>query len=183
MGRIRAIPVAFLMLSVMSGAQAEGSKPIVSKGPLTADQVAIYRAALADFKPAPGSTPQLANITVPLRRQHAPFEKCVAGIREPSERDERAPIHKLDSSVVAGTGLPLVEPWEVPQMRHGPPGPKAAHLGLLALSEIGFDSEDLHAIVTYDFNCGGLCGHGKILALAKSEGEWRINKICRRWMY
>ena len=183
MGRIRAIPITFLALSVICSAQADEPKPTVSIDPLSTEQVAIYRAALADFKPSRGRTPQLANITVPLRRQYTAFENCVASIREPSEQDPPQPVHRLDSSVVAGMDLPLVDPWEVPQMRHGPPDPKAPHLGLLTLSEIAFDPEHLHAIVTYDFNCGGLCGHGKMLALTKSGEGWKISKICGRWMY
>jgi hypothetical protein len=183
MRRIRAIPIAFLALSVICRAQADEPKPSVSNNHLNADQAAIYRAALADFKPSPGRTPQLANITVPLRRQYTAFENCVAGIREPSEQDPHLPVHRLDSSVVGGMDLPLVGPWEVPQMRHSPPDPTAPHLGLLTLSEIAFDREHLHAIATYDFNCGGLCGRGKMLAFSKSGEGWKISKICGSWMY
>ena len=75
--------------------------------------------------------------------------------------------------------LPLVDPWEVPQMRL----PNAPHLGLLSLSEIAFDTEHLHAVVVYDFNCGGLCGHKKVLALTKSGEEWKVSKFCGGWLY
>ena len=183
MRRIRAIPVAFLALSFIYGAQADEPKPTVSNDPLSTEQVAIYRAALADFKPSRGRTPQLANITVPLNAPARAFENCVVGIREPSEHDPHPLVHRLDSSVVAGLDLPLVDPWQVPQMRHGPPDPKAPHLGLLSLSEIAFDKDHLHAIVTYDFNCGGLCGHGKMLSLSKLGEEWTISKVCVRWFY
>ena len=175
--------VALSIVSILSGAQADEPKPSVSNNPLTADQVAIYRAALADFKPIPGSPPRLANITVPLRRQHMAFENCVAGIRKPSEQDSHASVHRLNSAVVAGTTLPLVDPWQVPQMRLGPRDPKDPHLGLLTLSVIVFDSDHSHAIVNYDFNCGGLCGHGKMLALAKSGEQWKISKSCGGWIY
>ncbi|HTW56938.1 MAG TPA: hypothetical protein VMD99_02285 [Terriglobales bacterium] len=183
MERISTIAIACVALSILSAAQIDEPKPSVSNDGLTAEQVAIYRAALADFKPTPGGSPQLANITAPLGRQHTAFEKCVAGIPEPSEQNTHPPVHRLDSSVVAGMGLPLVAPWEVPQMRIGPPDPKSPHLGLLTLSEIAFDREHLRAIVTYDFNCGGLCGHGKMLALTKSGKEWKISKICGGWLY
>jgi hypothetical protein len=63
-------------------------------------------------------------------------------------------------------------------MRLGPRDPKDPHLGLLTLSVIVFDSDHSHAIVNYDFNCGGLCGHGKMLALAKSGEQWKISKSC-----
>ncbi|HSY90926.1 MAG TPA: hypothetical protein VK812_06105 [Candidatus Binatus sp.] len=178
----------YLVLAVTCGAQADEPKPSVSADPLTAEQVAIYRAALADFKTGRARTPQIANTTVPLRmmsvgRPHSTFVSCVDGIGTPSDQDQHQLVHRLDSSVVAGTDLPLVDFWEVPQMRHGPPDPKAPHLGLLTLSEIAFDRDHLRAIVTYDFNCGGLCGGGKMLALTKSGEEWKISKICVRWMY
>jgi hypothetical protein len=178
----------YLALAVLSRAQADEPKPTISKDPLSTEQVAIYRAALADFIPSRGRTPQIANTTVPLRmmslgRPHSAFVSCVDGIGTPSAQDQHQLVHRLDSSVVAGTDLPLVDPWEVPQMRHGPPDPNTPHLGLLTLSEIAFDSDHLRAIVTYDFNCGGLCGHGKMLALTKSGEEWKISKICVRWMY
>ena len=73
------------------GISSRQSKPIVCEDVLTAEQVAIYRAAVADFRPTPGETPQLANITVLLRRQRTAFEKCVAGIREPLEHDRTCP--------------------------------------------------------------------------------------------
>ena len=177
--KILTTATVYLVLAAVWGFQADEAKPIVSEDLLTAEQVAIYRAALADFRPTPGETPQLANITVPLRRQRTAFEKCVAGIREPLEHDPHPSVHRLNSFVVAGMDLPLVDPWEVPQRRL----PNAPHLGLLSLSEIAFDTEHLHAVVVYDFNCGGLCGHKKVLALTKSGEEWKVSKFCGGWLY
>ena len=76
--KILTTATVYLVLAAVWGFQADEAKPIVSEDLLTAEQVAIYRAALADFRPTPGETPQLANITVPLRRQRTAFEKCVA---------------------------------------------------------------------------------------------------------
>ncbi len=188
MRRILTTAIVCVALSILSGAQADEPKPSISDDRLTADQVAIYRTALADFRPGRGRTPQIANTTVPLRmvslgRPHSTFVSCVDGIGTPSAQDQHQLVHRLDSSLVAGTDLPLVDSSEVPQMRRGPPDPKAPHLGLLTLSEIAFDRDHLRAIVSYDFNCGGLCGGGKMLALTKSGEEWKISKICVSWMY
>jgi len=169
--------VACIML-VLSAFGQDEPKPTVSNDPLTDDQIAIYRTVLNDFVPGRGLSAQLADVTAPLV-----ISKRAQCANTPPANDVKPVVHRLTAAVVTGKDLPLVEPWQPPMMRHGPPNPNVPKLGMLTLSEIAFDGEHLSATVTYDFVCGGLCGHGKAMELKKVSGEWRIDKICLRWMY
>ncbi len=53
--------------------------------------------------------------------------------------------------------------------------------GLFSMSEIVFDRE--HALVSYSFWCGSLCGNGATLVLEKASGEWRrTDRMCGGWI-
>lgn len=45
--------------------------------------------------------------------------------------------------------------------------------GLFSLSEIVFDRDGKHALVSYSFVCGGLCGSGGTWLLEKTVWGWR----------
>ena len=45
--------------------------------------------------------------------------------------------------------------------------------GLVTLSEIRFDKDHKHAIVSYGFYCGSLCGNGGAMVLEKVNGSWQ----------
>jgi hypothetical protein len=50
--------------------------------------------------------------------------------------------------------------------------------GLTSLGEIHFDKDHLHAIVSYDFSCGSLCGNGATVILEKKDGHWIFAGHC-----
>lgn len=55
--------------------------------------------------------------------------------------------------------------------------------GLFSVSEIVFDKEYLHAIVSYGFRCGLLCGSGATVVLEKMGNEWKIaDGACGGWI-
>jgi hypothetical protein len=55
--------------------------------------------------------------------------------------------------------------------------------GLFSLSEIDFDREHRHAIVSYTFECGMLCGSGRTLVFEKVGKEWRRTDLeCGGWV-
>jgi hypothetical protein len=54
--------------------------------------------------------------------------------------------------------------------------------GLVTLSEIRFDEKHEHAIVWYGFVCGGLCGNGGTVILAKKDGVWQRGRNCSNWI-
>lgn len=44
--------------------------------------------------------------------------------------------------------------------------------GLLQVSEIGFDISGQHALFTFSFYCGGLCGHGGVALFDRVGDRW-----------
>ena len=54
--------------------------------------------------------------------------------------------------------------------------------GMLSLSEIVFDRTHHHAVVSYAFVCGGLCGNGSTLILEKDGDSWKVKKTCGGWI-
>lgn len=59
---------------------------------------------------------------------------------------------------------------------------KAYSTGLFKLSEIIFDKTHHHAIVSYSFVCGMLCGDGGVLVLEKHGDKWTVSKTCGSWV-
>jgi hypothetical protein len=54
--------------------------------------------------------------------------------------------------------------------------------GLVTVSEIRFDKAHTHAIVSYGFFCGGLCGNGGTVILEKVDGAWQRKSQCGGWI-
>jgi hypothetical protein len=51
----------------------------------------------------------------------------------------------------------------------------AVETGLLQVSEVGFDVSGGHALMTYSFTCGSLCGHGGTALLDRVGGRWTLS--------
>jgi hypothetical protein len=49
------------------------------------------------------------------------------------------------------------------------------------LSRPGFDPERRRAILTTGSGCGGLCGHGQTVLLARIPGGWRVTARDTTW--
>lgn len=56
------------------------------------------------------------------------------------------------------------------------------HVGILQISEIGFNKEKDKAILYYDWLCGGHCGNGNLAILKKEESIWKIEEILNLWI-
>jgi hypothetical protein len=54
--------------------------------------------------------------------------------------------------------------------------------GLLSVSEVAFDKDHLHAVMTFSFVCGRMCGHRETIVFEKKDGEWKRSKQCRSWI-
>lgn len=55
--------------------------------------------------------------------------------------------------------------------------------GLFSLSEIAFDEERRHAVVSYGFHCGMKCGNGATLLFEKVNGKWKeTDRTCGGWI-
>jgi hypothetical protein len=58
--------------------------------------------------------------------------------------------------------------------------PKAA--GIISLSHVGFDSSLHQAMVSSWFDCGFLCGTGRLYILRKTRGRWEVVSISITWV-
>jgi hypothetical protein len=55
--------------------------------------------------------------------------------------------------------------------------------GLFPLSEIAFDTERKHALASYSFVCGSLCGSGNTWVFEKVAGRWKkVSLTCGGWV-
>ena len=54
--------------------------------------------------------------------------------------------------------------------------------GLLTLGEIQFNKAHTHALVSFSFVCGRLCGNGTTMVLEKKGGMWRKKAQCGGWV-
>lgn len=55
--------------------------------------------------------------------------------------------------------------------------------GLFSVSEIAFDREHSHALVSYGFRCGSLCGSGATVILEKVGDVWKkTDRMCGGWV-
>jgi hypothetical protein len=54
--------------------------------------------------------------------------------------------------------------------------------GFIRFSRVGFNVERTQALVYVEHGCGGTCGAGRYLLLAKREGVWRIEGAYMAWI-
>jgi hypothetical protein len=54
--------------------------------------------------------------------------------------------------------------------------------GPLTIREIRFDKAHTHALVSFSFVCGGLCGNGTTMLLEKKDGTWKKKAQCGGWV-
>jgi hypothetical protein len=194
--------------SIVYATQAnEGRKPKVSEVPLTTEQIAIYRAVLAQYVKSTEGSLNLADTTYPLGSSgmFGVNEGCLKEIKlEPVDKSAIA-VHRLDPAVALSAKMKLVNSDEQEKMIRGNDPQiiikdaiegggkvsdkqiedsvkRAFETGLFSFSEIGFDKEHRSAVVEYSFVCGSLCGGGSTLALKKSGGKWKIRRRCGGWV-
>jgi hypothetical protein len=106
-------------------------------------------------------------------------------------------FHDLTPDVLPGKNMKLVDPKKQGKVvRDDDPsrtirGGKSVDAavedafatGLFSMSEIAFDREHHHAVVSYRFWCGLLCGDGATLVFEKVGEDWkRTNRNCGAWI-
>ncbi|HKF21906.1 MAG TPA: hypothetical protein VKE93_10070 [Candidatus Angelobacter sp.] len=188
----------FLVLAlVVSWAMAQdySQKPELSKEPLTTEQIAIYRAVLAEFVKGRDGTLNLYYKTYPSA-YWVWVPECVK-YAEQETVPKSMVVHLLDPAVALSPKMVLVDPQrqqpevkkddsqnavrqgnETTQGQNGNDANEVFRKGLFTFSEIVFDQGHRHALLTYSFSCPGLCGHSKTLVLEKVNGTWKITKEC-----
>lgn len=188
--------------SLAAAPQNGAPKPRVSNDPLTAEQVAVYRALLEDYTKGMNGTLNLANNTEPLAESDG---SCLKGNLD--RAGSSVPIvHQLNPALVLNSKFVLVDPDRQAELvrendpRNLPMGAidkpqepftkqvadsvnrmfDASHL--LTLSEILFDKQHRRAVVAYRIECYGLCGGGDTLVLKRVGKRWRVDKRCWGWV-
>lgn len=199
--------VMMLSLSLFLAAIAQDAalKPKVSSESLTKEQVAVYRAVLQDFLGDSKDTLNLANTTEPLEQPAAPLGRGCPKTSSPQVPDAAVPVvHRLDPAVTLNLKVDLVDPERLKdKIKTGDPAilmkrvidgrenmpekeiddatERAVKNGLYTLSEVVFNKEHSRALVSYDFVCGELCGHGSVFLLKKVGEKWKVHKTCQEW--
>jgi hypothetical protein len=166
----RTIGEITVILSLAAAAQSDAPKPAVSDDPLTTEQIAVYRAVLEDYAKDSKGALNAADKTYPLKQAAEGLDEgCFKEIQTKTAKDSVPIVRKLDDSLRLDRGFFLVDSDRQTEKIRGNNRQKPSRTGLFTLSEILFDEQHLHAVVAYNFVCGGLCGHGKLLALASQK--------------
>jgi len=191
----RAASIAVVLLATVAIAPSQQAK--ASEQPLTAEQLAVYRATLSRWMEQELSTINLSFQTVLLQTSGASSdEECATGLNlEPASEV----VHRFrtqDLQQLGSDKIRLVDPdlqrQEVAEndpersIGKGKTVEEAvsngfAH-GLVTLSEIRFDKEHKLAIVSYSFFCGSLCGNGGTVVMEKTDAGWRRKSRCHSWI-
>jgi hypothetical protein len=196
---LKSLAVALCVVAIpaaLTSAKDE-PKPPVSNDPFTAEQLAVYHAVISEWMGKELTSVNLADQTrIQGEWEGAGGEKCWKGLDlEPNPTTVHL-IRPEDTNQIASGSLHLVDPdkgsKEVDKndpgnaIRRGQPVDSAvangfAH-GLLWLNEIRFDKRHTHAIVSFGFTCGSLCGNGSTLILKKTPQGWVIDQRCSGWI-
>ena len=195
-----------LMLPLCAVTQDQTPKPKISDEPLTADQIAIYRAVLKDYTKGSKGPLNVANTTEPLDDSRPMFDEACFKEVEASVPKPSVPIgHRLDRSLIADMHVVLVDPdhqqklidendpqilvkkvvddhEQVTDAQVDQSVKHAFEVGMFTLSEIVFDKQHRRVAVAYSFVCGSLCGNGNTLNLRESGQSWKITKRCGGWV-
>ena len=205
MRRICVIAVC-LVLSLCAVTQDQTPKAKISDEPLTADQIAVYRAVLKDFAKGSNSPLNVANTTEPLDDSRPMFdEACFKEVGASVPKPSVPMGHRLERSLMPDMQIVLVDTDHQQKLidENDPQilVPKTVHdheqvtdaqvdqsvkhafeVGMFTLSEIVFDKQHRRAAVADSFVCGSLCGNGDTLILRKSGQTWKVTKRCCGWV-
>lgn len=171
--------------------------PVERASSLSQDEVAVYRAVLGDTSQRGWKRLNVSATTEPLSAKD--FEACACFDDIDLENLPAAfhRSHHLPSLILPTEGMRLVDPTQQSSAVHandpsqtirdgklvGDAVNAAFSTGLFSMSEIAFDKEHRHAVVSYGFWCGMLCGNGATLIFEKIENEWkRSDRDCGSWI-
>jgi hypothetical protein len=189
--------LALLALSAIrlaSGQQSQETKTIVSDKPLTAEQLAVYKAMFVSWFEDSKLSGNLAIQTEPLDlKADYWYASCLKGLL--LESISPGIVHRFrteDLNSLGSGALHLVDPEEQSEVndehdpgkaiRNGKPVDDAVEdgfsHGLLTVSEIRFDKTHTHALVQFSFRCGMLCGHATPMLMEKKNGMWKRKAMC-----
>lgn len=189
----RALITSLLLTMFLTAfASAAEPKPPLSKTPLTAEQLAVYSAFLKSYDNGAGSMVNLADKTVPLIVGKE-TSLCLHDLAFGDGGESAGVIHAIPPEKIDAQKYRLVD---AAKHKISDPGTlikkgesvddavkRGFAAGLLTISEVVFDRMHTHAVMTFSFRCGGLCGQGGVLVFEKAGNEWKPSKrTCGSWV-
>lgn len=198
LGAVLSFATMVLVMPASLRPQEDTPKPTVSDTALTPEQLAVYHTLLTDWFQSEKFRINLSELTSsstsPDGSDDSECGKSLSLEKAPNE------VHRFGQSDLAQLGIEgkihLVDPdAHARQVREHDPGRAIrnggsvdeavkdgfAH-GLFTLGEIRFDKSHTHAVVSFSFWCGSLCGHGSTILFEKREGIWKQKKQCGGWI-
>lgn len=179
-----------LITIIVSACVTAENKPGINRSPMTSDRMAVYRAFFDSYsKPL-----KLAKRTVPFDLSTEQGAECLRDIQF-SKPDSSTTVHEFDIAALPST-ITLVDSEEQEKIirnvnskqtwRNGKlvneSLEKAKTVGFLILSEVAFDEKHQYAVLTFSFECWGLCGSGGTIVFQKRNGAWLPSKrSCPHW--
>ncbi|HET9406087.1 MAG TPA: hypothetical protein VFO39_02515 [Candidatus Sulfotelmatobacter sp.] len=189
------------MQQVLTASQDEDhTNDVQIKSELSADAIAIYQSVIEKWLSNSHESLNVAAQTYPLGASPGSMAlgDCACSNSFPAENILAAAqsFRTLAPNIIARKGVRLVSPSaQAAAIRANDPGKRGRRVpvkdavanafanGLFSLSEIAFDSDHKHALVSYSFHCGALCGSGATLLFEKKGNEWkRMDQDCGGWI-
>jgi hypothetical protein len=175
--------------------------PHESKTPLSADEIAIYRAVLGLHVSAERKATNISRTTFPL--DMASFSSdisdshCLEGIELDNVVSLTQSFHHLRPDVLPSRNMRVVDPAKQAKIinrndpsktirktgKSGTAVDDAFATGMVSLSEIAFEKEHRYAFVSSEFRCGMLCGNGWAEVYEKLGEEWKFSRVCEAVMF
>ena len=194
-----ALLLIFFGVSVLGNTRS--AEPVKSNVPLSDDEIAIYQVVLQQYV----TSKEADRLDVSVRTY--PFDPnshrsgvtadCLRGIELQNLASIAHTFHLLTPNVLTVKNSRLVDPDKQSQivrendpdktMRKGKSVSEAVNeaysTALFSLSEIAFDKENRHAVVSYSYWCGALCGHGSTLVFERVGNIWKkMDRHCGGWI-
>ena len=193
------LSLSFAVLFSVSCASAQ----IISLRPLTAEQIAVYGAALEDRE----GPLHLDITTAPFRLESFEENKsCLQSEGILLNVRRQNVVHDLRYTVGLDPRIVLVDPGKREIVKKNDPdellrsimnghppvdhesldeleGHYAFATDLYAFSEIAFNKQHTRAAFWHSSDCAGItvCGGGSLIVLRKVRGKWKMGKTCAFW--
>ena len=176
---------------------SHGLKTSMNIDHLSVDEIAVYTAVLHQWN-SDAHTLNVTNRTFPLNAVSSDSScECLRNLDVQNLASASRSFHYLTRKAFPERNIRLVDAGKQHTiiqtndphngMTEGKSVEKAVNdafgSGLFSLSEIAFDRDHRHAVVSYGFVCGSLCGSGGTWLLEKVDGRWkRTDRVCGGWV-
>ncbi len=188
------------LAEALSSSRSLRRRPSLNHALLSPDEIAIYKAVIQGWLGNDRAHLYVSVKTFPLDPDSPASGlsncPCMEGISISSLVSASNSFHELTNDVLPGKNSRLVDPERHavivsandPHKRDKGESvdaavSKAFATGLFSMSEIAFDQEHRHALVSYGFWCGSLCGNGATVVFEKVGGLWkRTDRMCGGWI-